>query len=190
MPKNTFRGLLSIGSGWFGVRNEIMPPGSAQSSIEGSDVSLPRYFAAIWSAVIPTPVFGSRLRGLTQFSHVSSMMPCGLELSPPLLRRPLTTVTCSRMGSRGLRMNGKSKSRPIFVGVPFVLERAVGEVDEAQSRTGRGDRLRERRSRRDHRIQQRERDGRAGSLEDFTPRQNFRVRNMTSTSLESSSGLG
>ena len=70
-----------------------MPPGSPQSSIDGSDVSLPRWRAAIWSAVTPTPVFALRLRGLTQFSHVSSMMPCGLQLSPPLLRRPLTTVT-------------------------------------------------------------------------------------------------
>src|SRR5687768_14305782 len=45
------------------------------------------------------------------------MMPCGLALSPPLLRRPLTTVTYSRCGSSGLRMNGKSKSRPVLVGV-------------------------------------------------------------------------
>jgi uncharacterized membrane protein affecting hemolysin expression len=54
---------------------------------------------------------------LTQFNQVSSMMPWGLELSPPLFRRPLMTVTCSRNGWSGSRMNGKSKSRPVRVGV-------------------------------------------------------------------------
>jgi hypothetical protein len=85
--------LLSIGSGWFGMRNEIMPPGSPHSSSDGSDVPFPRCRAAIWSTVTPAPVFALRWRGLTQFSHVSSTMPCGLELSPPLFRRPLMTVT-------------------------------------------------------------------------------------------------
>jgi hypothetical protein len=38
----TLRGLPSIGSGCFGVRNEIMPPGSPQISIEGSGASFCR----------------------------------------------------------------------------------------------------------------------------------------------------
>src|SRR3954466_2173858 len=52
--------------------------------------------------------------------------------------------------------------------LPFVLERTVREVYEAQTRTHRGG-LRERRSCRDHCVQQRERDGRAGPLEDGSP---------------------
>ena len=52
---------------------------------------------------------------------------------------------------------------------PFVLERAMGEVDEAQARAGCGGGLRQRRSCRDHGIQQRQRDGRAGAFEDGAP---------------------
>ena len=66
-------------------------------------------------------------------------------------------------------MNGKSKSRPVVRRRPFVLERAVREVHEAQARAGCRGRLRQRRSCRDHRIQQRQRDGRAGALEDGAP---------------------
>ena len=44
------------------------------------------------------------------------MMPCGSELSPPLLRRPLTMVSCERNGSSGLRMGDSSKSVPVSSG--------------------------------------------------------------------------
>ena len=60
---NTLRGLPSIGSGCVGLRNEIMPPGSPQISIDGSVVSFCRWRAAIWSAVTPTPVSSLRCRG-------------------------------------------------------------------------------------------------------------------------------
>src|SRR5690606_30691049 len=116
IEKKTLRGLPSIGSGCSGVRNEMMPPGSPHSSIDGSGVSLPRCRAAIWSTVTPTPVAAFLERGLTALSQVSSMIPWGFELSPPLLRRPLTTVTCSRSGARGSRMNGNSKFLPTWAG--------------------------------------------------------------------------
>ena len=81
---NTLRGLPSIGSGCVGLRNEIMPPGSPQISIDGSVVSFCRCRAAIWSAVTPTPVASLRCRGWTQFSQVS----CSDAVRHPALARP------------------------------------------------------------------------------------------------------
>ena len=53
--------------------------------------------------------------------------------------------------------------------LPFVLQRAMREVHEAQARAGCGGRLRQRRSCRDHRVQQRQRDRRAGAFEHLAP---------------------
>jgi hypothetical protein len=44
------------------------------------------------------------------------MMPCGSELSPPLLRSPLTIVTCCLNGSSGFRMGENAKSLPTSAG--------------------------------------------------------------------------
>ena len=54
---------------------------------------------------------------------------------------------------------------------PLILHRAVREVDEAQARRGGRGGLRQRRAGRDHGVQQRQRDGRAGALQDGAPRQ-------------------
>jgi hypothetical protein len=43
---------------------------------------------------------------------VPAMIPCGSELSPPLLRRPLTIVMCERNGSSGFRIGEALKSGP------------------------------------------------------------------------------
>jgi hypothetical protein len=42
IDRKTLRGSPSIGSGCFGVRNEIMPPGSPQISIDGTLTSFVR----------------------------------------------------------------------------------------------------------------------------------------------------
>ena len=62
-------------------------------------------------------------------------------------------------------MNGKSGFLPTIFRLPLVLQRAVREVDEAEPRGGRRGRLGERRAGRDHRVQERQRDRRAGALE-------------------------
>src|SRR5262245_11229480 len=56
-----------------------------------------------------------------------------------------------------------------FRGLPLVLQRAVREVDEPQTRVRSGDRLRQRGSCRDHGIQQWESYRGASALEDGAP---------------------
>ena len=58
-------------------------------------------------------------------------------------------------------------------GLPFVLEGAVRKVNEAQARLRNGGSLRQRRTRRDHGIQQRQGDRRAGAFEQGASRQVF-----------------
>src|SRR4030095_8256860 len=62
----------------------------------------------------------------------------------------------------------KVEVAPRLLRLPLVLKRAQREIDETQTRTGSCDRLRQRRSRGDHRIEQRERDGGACALENRT----------------------
>ncbi len=54
--------------------------------------------------------------GDTQPSQVPAMMACGVLLSPPLLRRPLTMVIDSRCFAAGSRILVSSKSVPVAVG--------------------------------------------------------------------------
>jgi hypothetical protein len=66
---------------------------------------------------------------------------------------------------RKLEIAAGLRRRPVF------LERAMGEVHEAQARARSRDGLRQRRASRDHGVEQRERDRRAGALEHGAPRQ-------------------
>ena len=74
------------------ARMRTPPALSPASSIDGSGVLCPMARAASWSAVIARSPLPSRSFGPTQESQVPAMMPWGSELSPPLLRRPVTTV--------------------------------------------------------------------------------------------------
>ena len=150
-----------------------MPPGSAQSSIEGSDVSLPRCRAAIWSAVMPTP--GLRI-ALPRADAVQPRLfddAVRAGAFPALVAQTADDGHVLAQGFQGLEDERKIEIAAGPRRRPFLLERAVGKVHEAQTRAGCGDGLRQRRSCRDHRIQQRERDGRAGPLENLAPRQMF-----------------
>src|SRR5262249_480687 len=57
--------------------------------------------------------------------------------------------------------------------LPLFLKRPVREVHETQTRTGLGGGLRERRACRNHRIEQRKRDGCAGAFQNLTTRNMF-----------------
>jgi hypothetical protein len=54
---------------------------------------------------------------------------------------------------------------------PFLLKRAVREVHEPEAWARRRGGLRQRRPCRDHGVQQRERNGRTGALQDLAPRE-------------------
>src|SRR5690606_6433083 len=60
----------------------------------------------------------------------------GLELSPGLLRRPVTTVTYSRSGSSGLRMGENLKSRPVPSGVQYFSTAPCGKYTKARRGLG------------------------------------------------------
>ena len=73
--------------------NELLfvPPAAVASSSDGNGVLPPICAAAIWSVEIPSSGLAPP-PGATQRSQVPALMPCGSELSPGLLRQPLTTV--------------------------------------------------------------------------------------------------
>ena len=97
------------------------------------------------------------------------MMPCGLGALAALVAQ---TADDGHVVAERFERLEDEREVEIAAGLrrrPLLLERAVREVDEAQARTRCRDRLRQRRSCRDHGIQQRERDGRTGAFEDGAP---------------------
>jgi hypothetical protein len=66
--------------------------------------------------------------------------------------------------------------------LPLRLQRAVREVDEAEPRGGRCRGLRQSRSRRDHRVEQRQRDRSAGTLQNRTAGQMLACQKHSGTS--------
>ena len=102
-----------------------------------------------------------RWRGATQFSHVSSMMPCGSS-SPTLVPQTADDGDVFAEWFERLADEREVGLRPTAVGCPRPAARHAGR-DEAQSRA-RAAGVCAQASCRDHGVQQRQRDGRACAL--------------------------
>ena len=134
------------------------PPPSPASSMDGSVVSCPMCWAAIWSALVPA--FGCWLIGRSHATEPRAR-------DDPVRARALAGLVTQAGDDRHvllvrlerLQDLRQLESRARFLRLPARLHRAMREVDEADARLRCRGRVGERRGRGNHRIQQRQGDG-------------------------------
>ena len=90
-----------------------------------------------------------------------------------LFSRPLTIVICFWNGASGLRIAGMLEAGPFSGRRPLLHDGAVRQVEKPHARLRRGGGLRQRRQRRNHRVEQRQADGDAGAAKERSTREVF-----------------